>query len=127
MIAVALAPFATKATCACISHPEVDINAKIIDSLNPQKIDPPISKTVCDTDLYFKQTADEAVFATTIAKELEQEGYERGRLGLPPLSPEEIRVKTMARFQEEWRAAVKRVTATPKQLRPNKFLSFFRR
>lgn len=125
MIAIALAPFATKATCACFNRPEIGINFKIIDDMNPHTIEPPISTTVCGTDLYFQQNADVAVF-TKVAEELEQEGYERGRSGLAPLSSEEITTKTIARFQEEWRAAVKRVTE-PKELKPSRFFSFFRR
>lgn len=128
MIAVALAPLAAKATCACFSHPEVEINAKIISaSMNPEKLEPPLTRTVCGTDLYFQQEADVAVF-TKVAEELERDGYERRSQGLPPRSVEEIKAKAMAGFQEEWRAAVKRVTE-PKELKTPRFLSFkfFRR
>lgn len=112
-IAVVAAPFVFKATRACFNHEEVEINAKIMGgSTNPEKLEPPLTGTVCGTDLYFQQEADVAVF-TKVAERIAQEEYDRGKQGLAPLSPEEVRTNVVTQFKTEWEAAVKRVTKTP--------------
>lgn len=113
VVGIAVAPFAGKLTCACISHPEIDTNIKIIGETTNRNLYPPLSKTVCGTDLFFQQEADIAIF-TEVAEELAQENHKRGRLGLAPLTPQEITAQTMARFKDKWKAAVKRVTAPRK-------------
>lgn len=121
IIGIAVAPLALKATYPCFNRPEVGINSKIIGETNIP-IKPPVSKTVCGTDLYYQQNADLAVF-TQVTEKMQQEGYKRGRLGQAPLSHEEITAQTMALFKAEWEAAVKRVTA-PKKSKNFRFWKF---
>lgn len=125
VVGIAVAPFTFKVTCACFDHSETGTNLRIIDQMNPQKLEPPLPPTVCGTDLYIKQKADEAVFIR-VAEELAQDSYERKSQGLPPRSAEEIKSLTLTKFQEQWRNAVELVTK-PKQPKTAKLLSPFRR
>lgn len=90
----------------------VEANANVLQ-LKTGELAPPRPNEffqVCSVDEHFQQKADEAILAK-IAEEIQQEGYERGKSGKPPLSPEEIRTKALTRFRETWRTTVEAIKA----------------